>query len=203
MTFAYQRWKAEESQARIISALSEGGKTFTELLEATGLSKPVLAQHLKTLDQKKVTIVPRPETKSFLYTLVEEGLSDKDRAYTIFSRIKRVMVERLEKAASDKEISDEDYLKLFEEGLKTLALFQLILAYYISPEYGREYIEGTYGHEFRMKLSYLLPWERLESLSKIIEAKSPKGADLINRMDAEDFSRILEEHLKKHAESNQ
>jgi len=172
--FAYQKWKAEESQARIISALSEGGKTFTELLEATGLSKPVLAEHLKAFDKKKVKIVPRPETKSFLYTLVEEGLSDRDKAHIAFSRMRREVVAELENAASNEAISNEEYLELFRERVETLALYQLLFAYFVSPEYGRESIEGTYGHEFRTKLPHILPKDRLEALSKIITKWMPK-----------------------------
>jgi len=178
---AYQKSKAEENQAKIIFALSEGAKTYTQLLQATGLSRPILAEHLKTLDQKKVKLVPHPETKSYLYALIEKGLTDKDKAYVKLSKIRRTTVAELERAASSKAISDESYLKLFEEKVQTLAVYQLLFSYLVTPDYGKEWIERTYGQEFYGKLKHLLPSERLEALTRIMKARNPETAFLITQ----------------------
>jgi DNA-binding HxlR family transcriptional regulator len=183
LPLAYQKWKSEENQGRIIAALHEGDKTFTELLKATGVSNPVLTDHLKALEKKgKVKVVPNSKTKSFFYSLNKKHLSEGDLAFIRLSRKKAAIVAELEKAASDKGFPDEEYKKLFEERLKELAVHQLTLAYKISPEYGRETVEATYGREFSSKLEHILPTKRKEALVKIIEAVKPEGARLIKEL---------------------
>jgi len=180
---AYQKWRAEENQGRIIAALYDGKKTFTELLQAAGLSNPVLTDHLKALEKKeKVKVVPDPKMKAFLYSLNRKRLNDVDMAFITLSRRKAAIVAQLEQAASDKAVSDEEYKRLFEERLKDLAVYQLMSAYKISLEYGRETVEATYGREFSSKLDLILPTKRKEALAKIIEARKPEGARLIKEL---------------------
>lgn len=180
MPLAYQRWKAEESQGRIISALEQAPKTFTQLLEATGLSKTVLTHHLKgLLDKKKVRRVPDRKAENFLYTLVQRNLTERDRYYILFSRLRREAIVDLEKAVSDKTVSDEKYMELFNKKLNELTVCQLVLTHLVSPDTGKEWIEQTYGREFSAKLPTIL---QKRQLHRLIENRIPELAYLAGEL---------------------
>lgn len=191
MPLTYQKWKAEESKGRILSALHEGPKSFMELVMATGLSKPVLSEHLKALDGTKVKLVGETSTKRFVYTLLKSGLTDSEKAYIGNSVMKTSLVACLDKEASNKKISDKTYMRLFFRVIEALTLTQLGLAYNISPESGREWIESTYGRDFYGMLPKLLPPKRLRALSMVGGEKAVEVAHLIHRINPSQFSRNL------------
>jgi len=81
----------------IVKALLDGPKTFTEILESTGLTRPTLSNHLKKLEEEGVvqSVLDRKDKRKILYMLSEEsiGLTTVSKAIEI---IEKELGERLD-----------------------------------------------------------------------------------------------------------
>ncbi len=80
MAFQYQKYRKLESEQRIINALSSEDKTFSQLLEITKLSKPILSKRLKDLHVLDFSKLNKTElTLLRIWKLQEKTLKDLER----------------------------------------------------------------------------------------------------------------------------
>jgi len=159
--FTYQKWKKRESEQKIINALSDGNKSFGDLLDLTNLSKPVLSKRLKSLiKQNKIEVVPETEAKRFLYRLIYESLDATEKALVILHELSKYVVTFLEKSAKDPTISDKEYVNMLIEGISMLWKFRMF-AYTLAPKSVREeWLKTTVGLEFVREIPKLFPENR-------------------------------------------
>jgi len=163
--FSYQSWKKQESEQRILDALNDKDKSFSELLELTELSKPILSERLKDLEKrKKIENVPETATKRFLYHLCSESLDAVEKARLRLHTHSRIIVGSLEGFALDPSISDKDYMDALTKGI--LALFNLrLLENTLMPiSLRQEWLKTTLGVEFTKRLPNLFPKNRDASI---------------------------------------
>lgn len=197
MAFKYQEWKTEESEQRIINSLSEGNKTFGELLKLTDLSKPVLSRRLKELQKKgKIDVVPDKDTKRFLYSLIEESLDDKERMRLNLSIITKFLIRGLEQKAKDRSVSNSEYLDWLKKILAILWDFRMMgYISLVSLSEEKEWWRNTFGSEFVNRLPYLFPKERLERLKNTVD--KDLQFPLFGKVSPNDIEKYIASKLKE------
>lgn len=162
LKFEYQKRRMKVSENKIITALYKGYKSYTELLDLTKLSKPVLSRRLKKLEKEsKIGVVPDVESKHFLYKLNEESLSVDEKRELYFSYYSKTYLKQLEEKSKDKAISNKEYLSLLRERINTLMFFKLLTMH---PEWRSNLISDVFG----LSIESILPEERLENIEQII-----------------------------------
>lgn len=186
-TFTYQKWKKQESEQRIINALSDGDKSYSELLNLTNLSKPILSERLKSLENKdKIECVPDKKTKRFLYHLKMERLDELEMSLVLLHKFSESVLNYLETLAKDPSISDEEYADRFLDIVYLLFNFRLMETMVAPKPIREELIRNILGSEFVRRTPKLFPKNRnikqliLNELSSeeqaIYEAKNVKEA---------------------------
>ena len=75
MQYQYQKEYRQQSRGKIIQALAQGRKTYSELREQTGLSDRTVSGILKELEDRKVVYRTNTEKKSHYYNLNETVIS--------------------------------------------------------------------------------------------------------------------------------
>jgi len=174
MPFNYQKWIKWEGERAIINTLLDGDKSFTELVESTDLSKPVLSIRLKELEKKgRIKTVPDTKTKRFLYHLNLKSLNAQDKRYFEIHTLSKLILSYLKELAKDSSIPDEEYATRLTRGVSWL--FDLKMrAYRSAPmEIQREWIKTTMGLEFVESLPELFPESR-EHLEHLMKGLSPE-----------------------------
>jgi len=74
---------AEPNRRRLLGALLDGPRSVNELVQAIGMSQPVVSKHLKVLrDASLVTVIPAGQRR--LYHLNAQPLSELDEWLTPF-----------------------------------------------------------------------------------------------------------------------
>ena len=188
---SWQAKSKKESHRKILEALIGGGKTWSELVEATGLSKHTLYNHFPEMEReglirRELEAEPGRRAK-ILYALTEKGE---------------------QRAAS---LREEMFMELMEKGFAetisaTLRTLQSYFRSFISVILGEEYencVSFTLSHEtqirnkeeleeyIRTALSYLLSQyiDNPEDLEEITEA----DFNLTFRFDRSAVMKILRE----------
>jgi DNA-binding HxlR family transcriptional regulator len=195
--FTYQNSKRKESEQRIINALTDGDKSFTTLLQLTGISKPVLSQRLDSLEEqgKIKSGVPEPKTKRFLYHLETEKLDDIEKANVSLHNYSMITLDCLEEFAKDPNMPDEEYWEWLGKGITALMTFKMYeLMMSTGPE-TQEYLKTIIGPEFAKRSKDLFPENR--NLENALKTMLPTDQAVFGSKDAEQAATQLLEHLKK------
>jgi len=149
LSYRYQNWKKWQSERAIINALYGANRTFSDLIDLTDLSKPVLSQRLKELTREnKINVIPDVKTKRFLYHLNHENLDPIDEVFIKIHVLSKIIIAYLAKFAKDPSISDEEYVKRLGDGI--LMLFNIRLqSYGMTPiDIQEEWAKNIMGLEF-------------------------------------------------------
>lgn len=199
--FTYQKWKKRESERKIINALREGDKRFSELLQLTELSKPVLSERLNSLaKQSKVEIVPEIETKRFLYHLIYKNLDDIEKGFVLLHRLSEHIVRDLVKSARDSSISDEEYTKRLLEGVAVLFNLRMTMYHTITPiPVQKEFLKTTVGVEFVTEMPKLFPEDR-DISPYILDGMSPKEQAIYKSKETREAAKRVLEYLEMNVE---
>jgi DNA-binding HxlR family transcriptional regulator len=165
-TFTYQNWKRKESEQRIINELGDGNKSYGELLKLTDLSKPILSERLKGLEEQgKVTSVAESKTKRFLYHLQHEKLDKSEKGRIILHELSKIILRHLGVSVNDKTISDKKYFTMARDSLGTLIQFKMYDAFLAPFPEVEEWFRSFLGPEFaKMLPTLLLPQNRDHSI---------------------------------------
>lgn len=193
--FSYQSWKKQESEQRILDALNDKDRSFSELLELTELSKPILSERLKDLEKgKKIENVPETATKRFLYHLCVKSLDAVEKARLRLHTHSRIIINILENFAQDPSTSDEDYTDRLTKGI--LALFNLrLLENTLMPvSLQQEWLKTTLGVEFMKRLPTLFPKNRNVSISTL-NRQSMKDLSIYESDDAKEAATKILEYM--------
>jgi len=146
--FEYQRKKKHESEEKIINALGREERRFTELLKLTGLSKPVLNNHLHRMQkQRKVKKIKRKGRRPH-YKLVAGGLEHGHIRRILFSVLSTHVFHDVFEATGKSTWSDKEFIRRFTKKIGLLAVFVLYVGLSIGredPEEGGKWIEETFG----------------------------------------------------------
>ena len=191
MPFAYQKWIKWEGERAIINTLHDGDKSFTELVESTDLSKPVLSIRLKELKRRgKIKTVPDIKTKRFLYHLNLKSLNAQDKRYIEYHKLSKLILLVLKERAKDSSISDEEYAAKLTIGV--FNLFDLKMrAYRTAPlEIQREWGKTTLGLEFVKSIPELFPEDR-ELLKHLTKGLSPEELDALKTGNLEEAEKKI------------
>lgn len=158
---SHQKWIRWESERRIIISLSEADRSFTDLVELTDLSKPVLSQRLKRLKKAgKIEIVPEIEAKRFLYHLIRENLDAIDELFIRVYEISKTLVSYLIEFAEESSISDEEYVNRLKDAITMLFGLRL-QSYMVAPvDLRKEWLKNTLGLGFVRKMTQIYPKTR-------------------------------------------
>jgi len=195
-TFGYQKWRKEESEQRIINALVEMAKTFSDLLNETNLSKPILSERLKSLrKQGKISVVPDVEKRRFRYNLKWDSLEDREQNGVIFSQLSKQTLMEVEEKAGDSSISDERYLEILEYVVQLLISFKLAIYLRAPFEVKREWIANTFGVEFANKMPTIFPKERLERIRNTMTKVDPEKDLLFKGTSPKEIETNVKEYL--------
>jgi len=196
MSFTYQQWKKQESEQRILNTLNDGDRSFSDLLELTELSKPVLSDRLKGLKkQAKIKIVPETETKRFLYQLVYESLDDVEKSFVLIHVLSKYVVMYAAKLARNSSVSDEEYSKQLVQDVSTLFTFRM-LAHTIAPGPVKgEWLKTTLGLEFVKMMPKLFP-ENRNILPHVLDGMSPKEQAIYSSEETEEAAKQVLEYLE-------
>jgi len=193
--FTYQKWKKRESEQRIINALNDGDKRFGNLLKLTDLSKPVLGERIKSLTkQGKIEVVPKIETRRFVYHLVYESLDDVEKGLVLLHGLCNYAVGCLEKFAKDSSISDKEYASMFMEGILILFNFGMLKHTLAPKQVKEEWLKTILGLEFSRRMPTLFP-ENRTVLPYLIDGMSPKEQAIYKSKDVKEAANRLLEHL--------
>lgn len=192
---SYQEWVKWESERNIINALYEGDRSFTDLVELTYLSKPVLSRRLKELKKEgKIKIVPETETKRFLYHLIRENLDTADVLFIKMYVVSKGLVSSVAKLAKDTSISDREYDAVFQNTLSMLLAIKmdaLIHERTISElDIHKAWLKSTFGSAFVKNLSELNPDIRKTS-QYTAKRFHPKALALFKAKDAKEIQKRL------------
>jgi len=201
LPFTHQEWLRQESEQRIINALSDGDKGFGDLLVLADLSKPILSERLKDLTRRgKVDVVPHKATKRFLYSLKKESLEQSEWINLFFHKLSKAIVERLEEAANDPSTSEQEYMKMLEKEIMALMNFKLTTILMAPHDAKKEWLRTAFGSEFANKFTSILPRERVKKLEKVIIQEDPEEALLLKEGSPEEKEKDIIDYIAKKLE---
>ena len=147
-TFQYQKEKRKESEEKIINALGGEERRFIELLKMTGLSKPVLNNHLHRMQKEgKVKKIKQKKGRS-LYKLVAGALEHGYIKRILFSVLSTQVFNDVFDATGTREWTDKEFIHRFNEKVGLLELTVLYIGLSIGrkdPEEGGRWIEEAFG----------------------------------------------------------
>ena len=141
--FQYQKEKSRLSEEKIISALARGEKRFNQLQRATGLSKPVLNQHLKRMKKEG-----KLKDDASGYVLYTGGLEQGYIKRGVFSVLSTQLFNDLFEATGTGKLSDKEFIEKFNEKVGLLESFILYLGLTMrkqDPAEGGKWIEEGFG----------------------------------------------------------
>ena len=142
-TFRFQKEKKRQNEEKIISALAEGEIRFEQLLKTTGLSRPVLNQHLKRMQKEG-----KLKKGEGGYVLLIGGLECGYIKRGVFSVLSTQLFNDLFDATVSGKISDKEFIETFNQKVGLLESFILFLGLKISkkdPAEGGKWIEEGFG----------------------------------------------------------
>jgi len=125
MAYQYQKFRKLESVQRIINALSTEDRTFSQLLESTKLSKPILSKRLKEL-QNNGKLQRELKNGKIVYVLDFSKLNRTEKTLLKISRLQEQILNDLisrDKTFVTREIVYRELSRLLM--LKLLAIMDL------------------------------------------------------------------------------
>ena len=196
--FTYQKWRKQESEQRIINALSDGKKSYGELLIITNLSKPVLSERLRSLEEKgKIESVPERKTKRFLYHLKNEKLDYRENALVLLHKVSNYGLDILEEYAKDPSISDQEYADKLLESSWTIFHFRLLETVFEPLPAREEWIRNVLGSEFVERMPKLLMPDNRNIKPFLLDGISPEELAILKSKNAKEAARLFFENLEK------
>ena len=164
MPLIHQKWLKWESETNIINALSEEDKRFSELLELTELSKPVLISRLKELKKKgKVEFIPNEETRRFQYHLIQENCDLDDMIQIGIHILSKDIVETLKEVAKNPKLSDKKYNQALNDLIPMLFKYRNWAYSSASEELQKEWLKVSLGMNVSKNVEEIFPAERVIS----------------------------------------
>ena len=199
--FTYQKWRKQESEQRILNALTQGDRSYTELLSLTELSKPVLSERLRSLEkQRKIASVADNRTRRFLHHLEYDSLTDSEKALTHIHNFSMFILRYLENSVNDKAVSDDEYSQMLLDGIDALLGLRMHGIFLAPLPEQEEWIKAIIGPEFAKKMLELLSPKNRNIYSKICEGLSPKEQALYKSKDAKETAAKLVESFNEMVE---
>jgi DNA-binding HxlR family transcriptional regulator len=165
----YHTQRRQRNENKILTALSTGSQRFTALLNLTGLSRPVLSNHLKRLQREgKVTRRTSPDAWP-RYHLTTHALQHPDVQRHLFTLLSTHIFNDVYDATQDGMWNDAKFIQHF--GAKIGLLAQLTL--YLGLQIGRnDPAEGAkWIHEAFANAIHRFAWRRC--LSRQLLGGSP------------------------------
>lgn len=146
--FQYQRKKRRESEEKIINALGGEERQFTGLLKLTGLSKPVLNNHLHRMQkQGKVKKISRKGRRP-RYKLVAGALEHGYIRRILFSVLSTQVFNDVFEATGNRAWTNKEFIRRFSEKVGLLAILVFHIGLSIGrddPQEGGRWIEEAFG----------------------------------------------------------
>lgn len=147
-TFQYQKEKSKESEEKIINALGGEERRFSELLKLTGLSKPVLNNHLCRMQSEgKVKKIMQKKRRP-RYKLIAGALEHGHIKRILFSVLSTQIFNDVFEATGNREWTDKEFIHRFSEKVGLLELTVLYIGLSIGrkdPVEGGRWIEEAFG----------------------------------------------------------
>ena len=142
-TFRFQKEKKRKSEEKIINALAGQERRFEQLLKTTGLSRPVLNQHLQRMQKEG-----KLKKGEGGYVLLTGGLECGYIKRGVFSVLSTQLFNDLFEATGTGKLSDKDFIQRFNEKVGLLESFILYLGLTLrknDPTEGGKWIEEGFG----------------------------------------------------------
>ena len=220
----WQEREKKKNRSKIITVLLKKPSTFTELLEETRLTRPTLANHLRSMKSTKDLVrVIDPETDKTVYRLTKKALSsDTHRRMLVSSLSEFFLDERVvDFYPNDREetivygkgypvLSDREQLNFWMLRIGLLAVYTMLRSITLSrigsSETGFEWFKETFMTEGQRKQIQYCMLTRLigknsdgteteEYLKKIPEWKKGKPFDLVILGNELDYNSVPHERL--------
>lgn len=147
-TFQYQKEKSKESEEKIINALSGGERRFTELLKMTGLSKPVLNNHLHRMIKEGLVKRIQQKKGRDRYKLIAGALEHGYIKRILFSVLSTQIFNDVFEATEKGKWTDKEFIRKFSEKVGLLELVTLYVGLSMGrqdPSEGGKWIEEAFG----------------------------------------------------------
>ena len=141
--FHFQKEKKRQNEEKIITALMREERRFEQLLTSTGLSRPVLNQHLQRL--QKEGKVKKGEDG---YILLVGGLESGYIKRGVFSVLSTQLFNDLFEATGTGKLSHKEFIQKFSEKVGLLESFILLIGLTLKkndPAEGGKWIEDAFG----------------------------------------------------------
>ena len=163
--FEYQKLRKKTSEYKILLALQgESCKSFTEIMNSTGLSKPILSNHLKELTNRRLLrLIPDYNTRRFFYKLDIDRLDKERRIKLYLSKYTKKLVEQLVADSKSYSITDEEYITKLRKNFGSIVFYKLLM---MSEKERKSWLKDT----FDITTTNVLPKGRIAELQKIVEA---------------------------------
>ena len=146
--FQYQKERSKESEEKIINALAGEERRFNELLKMTGLSKPVLNNHLNRMQNEgKVEKIKKKKTMP-RYKLIAGALEYGYVKRVLFSVLSTQVFNDVFEATGTRKWTDKEFIQRFTEKVGLLESIVLYVGLSIgrkNPTEGGRWIEDAFG----------------------------------------------------------
>ena len=142
-TFRFQKEKKRKSEEKIINALAGQERRFEQLLKTTGLSRPVLNQHLQRMQKEG-----KLKKGEGGYVLLTGGLECGYIKRGVFSVLSTQLFNDLFEATGTGKLSDKEFIQKFNQKVGLLQSFVLYIGLSVGkndPAEGGKWIEDAYG----------------------------------------------------------
>lgn len=146
--FQYQKEKKKESEEKIINALAGEERRFSELQKMTGLSKPVLNNHLHRMQKEEMVKKIRRKDKRPRYKLIAGRVEHGHVKRILFSVLSTQVFNDVFEATGKQEWTDKEFINRFSEKVGLLELVALYIGLSIGkndPAEGGKWIEEAFG----------------------------------------------------------
>ncbi|MHA2408069.1 MAG: helix-turn-helix domain-containing protein [Candidatus Ranarchaeia archaeon] len=147
-TFRYQKKKRKESEEKIINALGGEERRFNELLKMTGLSKPVLNNHLHRMQKEGKVKKIKQEKRRSRYKLIAGTVEHGHVKRILFSVLSTQIFNDVFEATGNRSWADKEFIHRFSEKVGLLELAVLYIGLSLGredPVEGGRWIEEAFG----------------------------------------------------------
>lgn len=141
--FRFQKEKKRQSEEKIVNALAGEERRFEQLLKNTGLSRPVLNQHLQRMQKEG-----KLKKGEGGYVLLTGGLECGYIKRGVFSVLSTQLFNDLFEATGTGKLSDKEFIQKFNQKVGLLESFILYLGLTVGkndPAEGGKWIEDGFG----------------------------------------------------------
>jgi DNA-binding transcriptional ArsR family regulator len=142
-SYYFQKEQKRLNEEKIVNCLAKEEVRFKDLLGCTGLSRPVLTQHLKRMENARK--IKKGENG---YVLMVGRLEHGYIRRTVFSVLSTQLFNGLFEATASGKLSDKEFIQKFNEKVGLLESFILYLGLTMrkqDPAEGGKWIEEGFG----------------------------------------------------------